>query len=66
MKSPKEKPVVKLIGLNGNAFFVMGKVKRALQKAGADREYIDQYLSEATFGDYHHLLAVSMKYVDIE
>jgi len=44
----------------------MGHVKKALMQTGADREYIDQYLSEATSGDYDHLLAVSMEYVDVE
>jgi hypothetical protein len=66
MIEPEEKPVVKLTGQDGNAFFVMGNVKQALRRAGADKEYIDKYLNEATSGDYNHLLAVSMKYVDVE
>jgi len=66
MKAPSSKPTVKLIGQNGNAFSVMGNVKRALKRAGADQEYIDQYLEEAISGDYNHLLTVSMKYVNVE
>ncbi len=66
MKPPTEKPVVKLIGNNGNAFSIMGQVQRALKKSGADREYIDQYLSEAMSGNYDHMLAVSMEYVTVE
>ena len=66
MKGPISKPIVKLIGQDGNAFAIMGRVKQALRRSGADREYIDKYLSEATSGDYNHLLAVSMKYVEIE
>jgi hypothetical protein len=66
MIEPEEKPVVKLTGHDGNAFAVMGTVKQALRLSGADKEYIDKYLSEATSGDYNHLLAVSMKYVDVE
>ncbi len=66
MKEPSTKPTVKLIGQNGNAFAIMGNIKRALKRAGADKEYIDKYISEATSGDYNHLLAVSMEYVDIE
>jgi hypothetical protein len=66
MKSPSSKPTVKLIGQDGNAFSVMGNVKRALKRAGADQEYLDQYLKEATSGDYNHLLTVSMKYVNVE
>lgn len=66
MKKPLSKPAVKLIGQPGNAFAIMGTVKQALKRAGADKEYIDEYLNEATSGDYNHLLTVSMKYVNIE
>ena len=66
MKGPLNKPTVKLVGEDGNAFSIMGRVKKALMLAGADKEYIDKYLSEATAGDYDHLLVVSMNYVDVE
>jgi hypothetical protein len=60
------KPTVKLVGEDGNAFSIMGRVKKALRRAGADQEYIEKYLSEATSGDYDHLLVVSMEYVEVE
>ncbi len=66
MKGPLTKPTVKLVGEDGNAFSIMGRVKQALKRAGADKEYIDKYLKEATSGDYDHLLVVSMEYVDVE
>ena len=66
MIGPKTKPTVKLIGHDGNAFSIMGRVKQALKRAGADKEYIDEYLSEATSEDYDNLLVVSMGYVDVE
>ena len=66
MKGPLNKPTVKLVGEDGNAFSIMGRVKKALRRAGADKEYIDKYLSEATAGDYDHLLVVSMEYVNVE
>ena len=66
MIAPRTKPTVKLAGHDGNAFSIMGRVKKALVRSGADKEYIDQYLSEATSGDYDHLLVVSMEYVDVE
>ena len=50
MIGPETKPTVKLIGNDGNAFSIMGRVKQALKRAGADKEYIDEYLSEATSG----------------
>ena len=66
MIGPETKPTVRLIGHDGNAFSIMGRVKQALKRAGADKEYIDQYLSDATSSDYDHLLFVSMEYVDVE
>ncbi len=66
MKAPLTKPTVKLIGQDDNEYAVIGCVIQALKCAGADKEYIDRYLSEATSGDYNHLLAVSMEYVEVE
>lgn len=66
MKEPLNKPIVQLLGQDGNAFAIMGRVKQALKSAGADKEYINKYLSEATSGDYDHLIVVSMEYVEVE
>jgi hypothetical protein len=66
MIQPKEKPVVKLVGHDGNAFAIMGRVKQALKRAGADKEYIDRYVREAMAGDYNNLLRVSMEYAAVE
>jgi hypothetical protein len=66
MTEPKEKPTVKLTGADGNAFAIMGRVREALHKAGADKEYVDKYLKEAMFGDYDNLLCVTMNYVHVE
>lgn len=61
----KEKPEVKLIGEDGNAFSIMGKVIKALRKSGFESEYIDQYKKEAMSEDYDNLLRVTMEYVDV-
>jgi hypothetical protein len=60
-----QKPIVRLIGTDGNAFAIMGKVARALRQAGKP-ELVKPYTEEATSGDYDHLLRVTMKYVDVE
>ena len=65
MTGPKEKPNVKLIDTNSNAFVIIGRVRKALLKAGADKEYVDKYLQKAMAGDYDNLLCVSMEYVDV-
>lgn len=66
MKSQKSKPKVKLIGCDGNAFAIMGNVKRALAKAGYSQEEVQRYFEEATAGDYDHLLQVTMNWVEVE
>jgi len=66
MEGPEKIPTVKLIGEDGNAFGIMGMVKRALRAAGADQEYINQYLQKSMAGDYDNLLMVAMDYVTVE
>ena len=56
---------VKLIGEDGNAFSIMGKVIRELKRRG-HRDLAKQYQEEATSGDYNHLLTVTMDYVEVE
>lgn len=66
MKSPEKKPKVNLLPVaDGNAFSIIGKVSKALKKAGADGEYINEYTRKATSGNYDHLLTVSMEYVSL-
>lgn len=55
---------VQLVGNDGNAFAILSAVNRALTRAGhndAAREFMD----EATSGDYDHLLATAVAYVDV-
>lgn len=60
-----DKPVVKLVGTDGNAFAILGKVSKALKKAGMLEES-KRFLKEATPSDYDHLLRTVMKYVEVE
>ncbi len=62
--APDRKPRVRLVGEDGNAFAILGRVRRALREAGASTEYIERYSAEATSGDYSCLLAVTMSYID--
>lgn len=59
------KPVVKLIGKDGNAFAIIGEVSKALKKNGQSN-LVKEYQTKAMSGDYDNLLRVSMEYVDIE
>lgn len=53
-----------LLGVDGNAFAVMAETKRLLLIAGASKEFIAAYVAEATSGNYDHLLATSLAYLD--
>lgn len=63
---PKTDVTVKLIGEDGNAFKIIGKVTKALRKAGYDEDFIQEYQHQATSGDYDNLLRVTMIYVNVE
>ncbi len=65
MNGKYSKVKVKLVGEDGNAFAVLGKVRRALVRAGASKEELDAFMKEATSGDYNNLLATAMKWVDV-
>lgn len=56
---------VQLTGNDGNAFAIMGAVQKALKKAGATKEELDQYLQESMSGDYDNLLRTAMKWVEV-
>ena len=62
---PKTDIRVKLTGETGNAFFILGKVKAALIKAG-HKELAENYVREATSGDYDNLLKITMDYIEVE
>ncbi len=56
---------VELVGQDGNAFFILGTVQRALRQGGASQSEIDEFHAEATDGDYDHLLQTTMKWVSV-
>jgi hypothetical protein len=60
---PEDKrPLCRLVGEDGNAFAIIGRVCHALKKAGlADK--CDEYIDLATQSDYDNLLRVTMEYV---
>ena len=60
-----KKPIVKLVGEDGNAFIILAKVNKALKRAGMEKE-AKEFMEESTKGDYNHLLQTAHKYVEIE
>lgn len=61
---------VNLLGLDSNAFIILGVMLKELKRAKRDgkctQEQIDDFQAEATAGDYDHLLATCMKWVDVQ
>lgn len=53
-----------LIGINGNAYSIMGYVRNAMHDANMTNNDIDAYIKDATSSDYNHLLAVSCEMID--
>ena len=57
---------VQLTGQDGNAFAILGRTTGALRRAGLPQEEIDDYVAEATSGDYDHLLQTNMRWIQCE
>ena len=55
-----KKVKLELVGLDGNAFMVMGAFQRAARRQGWTSEEIKSVLDECMSGDYDHLLATIM------
>lgn len=53
---------LKLVGLDGNAFILMGAFRDQAEKEGWTEEEIDTVIEEAMSSDYNHLLATLIKH----
>lgn len=62
---PLTNEVVELSSKDGNAFLILGLVRRAILQSDKP-ELAAQFIEEATAHDYDHLLMTCAKYVTIE
>ena len=53
-----------LVGVDGNAYAIMGYVRTAMKRVKMTKEDIDAYTKDATSSDYYHLLVVSCEMID--
>lgn len=60
------KPILKLVGQDGNAFMILGLAQRAAKKAGWSKEEISEFMTKAQSGDYDHLLQTCIEYFEVE
>ncbi len=53
-----------LVGVDGNAFSIMGYTAHALKRSGL-RDLVDEMHERATSGDYNNLICVCSEYIDM-
>ena len=64
----KEKPKLKMFSVEGvtvDAFTLLGLARKAAEEADWPQEAIDEFLHQATSGNYDHLLQTCMKYFNV-
>ncbi len=59
-----DKPKVKLVDTDGNAFAILARCMKAAKRAGWSQEKLTSFQKEATSGDYDHLLQTVLKHFD--
>jgi len=64
-QAPLTDAVVQIIGKDSNAFVILGYVRRCILSSNPP-ELADDFMREATAGDYNHLLITCMRYVTIK
>lgn len=57
---------VQLTEQDGNAVYIIARVRTALRRAGVSPVEVDAYAFEAMSGDYQGLLATTMRWVNVE
>ena len=62
--SVNKKVNLQLVGLDGNAFVLLGAFQRQARKEGWSAEEIKDVLDECKSGDYDNLLRTLMKHCD--
>lgn len=58
--------MVPLVGEDGNAFSILGRVSRIMKRKGIHEEKWDEFHAEATAGDYDNLLVTVMKWFSVD
>ena len=59
-----KKVSMELIGMDGNAFNLMGQFQKNARRQGWSKEDINSVLNECKKGDYNHLLCTLMDHVE--
>lgn len=62
LESIDKKVKLKLVGIDGNAYFLLGAFDNQAKKERWTEEEIDAVCEEAMSGDYNHLLRTLMRF----
>lgn len=57
---------IPLVGEDGNAFSILGRVKRIMRRAGLPDTEWEAFHAEATSGNYDNLLLTVMKWFSVD
>jgi hypothetical protein len=57
---------IPLVGEDGNAFSILGRVQRIARRAGLTAGEIEAFRTEATSGDYDNLLMTVMRWFAVD
>ena len=61
-----DKPKLKLVGEDGNAYNILGLAKKAGERAGWTKEQWKEFLEKAISGNYDYLLCTCMEHFDVQ
>ena len=59
-----KKECYSLIGIDGNAYSIMGYVVRAMDNEDKTEAEVDKFLAEAKSGDYENLVCVALAMIN--
>lgn len=59
------KPKLKLVGTDGNAFAIIGRLTECLRKNGYTTEQLKEIQKECMSSDYNNVIATACKYCDV-
>ena len=66
METKYPKINIPMVGEDGNAFAILGRVKRIMRRAGLPDSEWETFKAEATSGSYDNVLLTVMKWFDVD
>ena len=64
-ESKTNKPDVTLDGIDGNAFAILGVVRKAFKRQKFSQESLDSFMQDAQSGDYNNLFQAVFRHCNV-